>query len=372
MDKTETEMPSSISRIIDKYKDFIKTKDASVIFYGLLVFLLVITIIGFRSQNLTFNITLLIFASLYIAAIYLCISLGLSMTYKLLDFANFAHAEYFIIGAYTAIMWNMINDYRDPVFMDIFIVIVLGFIAAGLVAILGDILVFKPLRKLNSSSETLMISSIGWGIIIRNVVSVFFGAGVVYFRWVETKNILIKSVRVGGADFSTSVVYGLNVEYLIAILVTIFMVIALFYVLAKTKMGKALRATSDNISLAESSGIKTDRMINITWFIGGGLAGVSGVLFGLSSPIFPTSGFIYLLPAFAVVVLGGIGSLKGSVVAAVIIAFSQNLSVSYLSWLEGPLDRSGLIAYQRVLPFVILIIVILIKPQGLYGGDLDE
>lgn len=348
-----------------------KNKEPRAVIFTIFTFMAILTIIGFALQELTFNISLIFFSSLYIAALYLCISLGLTMTYKLLNFANFAHAEYFLVGAYTAIAYSMMLD-RPPVFIDIFIVLVLSFVITGTVAVIGDLLVFKPLRKKNSSSETMMISSIGWGIVLRNVVAIFFGGGFMYFRWVKIPTIGIPSIRIGGRDVLKYKIYGLNASNVVAIIVTAILVLSLFYLLAKTKVGKALRATSDNVDLAESSGIKTDRMINITWFIGGGLAGISGVLFSLTNALSPIAGFLYLLPAFAVVVLGGIGSLKGSVLAALIIAFSQNLSVSYLSWLEEPLNRTGFIAYQRVIPFVVLIIVILIKPTGLYGEDLNE
>jgi len=372
-DASEQAENLTLQERLNDYFVRLKQKEARAIFQTLFFIMIILTIMGFAQRGLSFNISLVIGASLYIAAIYLCISLGLTMIYKLLRFTNFAHAEYFVVGAFTAISYSTIMlKTREMVVIDLLIVLFLSFSIAGGVAVLGDIIVFRPLRKLNSSPETMMISSIGLGIVVRNTVAVFFGGAALYFRWISFNPIPIPSVRIGGKDILKYKIYGFNVEYLLAIIITTVLVYGLIYFLANTKTGKAMRATSENRDLAESSGIDTDKMIKITWFIGGGLAGVSGVLFALTNPIIPTSGFFYLLPAFAVIVLGGVGSIKGSIYASLIIAFSQILSVSYLSWFEGPFNRSGLVAYQRVVPFVILILVILIKPFGLFGEKENE
>ena len=115
-------------------------------------------------------------------------------------------------------------------------------------------------------------------------------------------------------------------------------------------------------------------MIKLTWFIGGGLAGVAGLIFVFRNPVIPFQGFLFLLPAFAVVVLGGVGSLKGSVIAALIIAFSQTISKSYLGGLTNLFENTGnfrgfISGYDIIIPFVILIGMILIKPAGLYGEE---
>ncbi|MFV2014966.1 MAG: branched-chain amino acid ABC transporter permease, partial [Candidatus Heimdallarchaeota archaeon] len=168
--------------------------------------------------------------------------------------------------------------------------------------------------------------------------------------------------------------FFVSYEMIFAVFVILFVIIALFYFLEKTKTGTALRATSNNIDLAESSGINTEKMIKLTWFIGGGLAGVAGIIFVLRLPMIPAQGFLFLLPAFAVVVLGGVGSLKGSVLASLIIAFTQVISKSYLIGIEKILEDKnnfrGLVSsYDIILPFVILIGVILVRPYGLYGDE---
>ncbi|MCE7735846.1 MAG: branched-chain amino acid ABC transporter permease [Candidatus Heimdallarchaeota archaeon] len=347
-----------------------------------------------------FNTTSLVVTSLFLASIYLCISLGLNLTYDLMGFANFAHAEYFIIGAYTGVIFNFYYPLGTITFNDLFLVMIIAFVVAGFIAVLGDILVFGPLRRMGTSNESLMISSIGWGIILRNLVSLYFGGGSYWFdipdidgmtlpkfsfstrpirmEWTEEPfplaSKLIGSKSGTGYFKIKDVEFYVPYEMIIAILVTLILVIGLIFFLDKTKTGTALRATSNNLDLAESSGIDTEKMIKLTWFIGGGLAGVAGLIFVLRFPVIPAQGFLFLLPAFAVVVLGGVGSIKGSFFASLIIAFTQTISKSYLigieSYLEDQDQFRGLISsYDIVIPFVILIVVILIRPRGLFGEE---
>jgi branched-subunit amino acid ABC-type transport system permease component len=341
---------------------------------------LLFTFNGIQNSHFSFNLVQIFFSSLYLASLYLCISLGLSMTYKLMGFANFAHAEYFVLGAYIGVAWSLVFADRKPQSIDLIIVLLLAFTITGLCAIIGDLLVFEPLRKMSSSPEAMMISSIGWGIIIRNVISIFFGGRSSYYDMVKLSPRVLSTVRIGSQNGSgflniETTDYTLRMAYVISIILTIIFVSTLFLFLEKTKTGKALRATSDNLQLAESSGINTTKMIRLTWFIGGGIAGIAGIIFVLTLPVIPYSGFLFLLPAFAVVVLGGVGSLKGSVYAGIIIAFAQTISITYLAGLEDVLlenfnvHRDRLSSYQIVVPFILLIGVILVRPSGLYGED---
>jgi len=346
-----------------------------------LLILLIYTIRGVIRRELYLNFTQLIFSSLYLGALYLCLSLGLTLTYKLIGFANFGHAEYFLVGAYVGVAWSYTVPLKEASLFDIVPVLLLAFVIAGITALISDFLVFRPLRKRDSSPETLMISSIGVGIVIRNVISLFYGGKSQYFRWYDfsgnnvSNTITLPSIQLGARkNFLAFGTWNLPIGYFVTIIVTAILVGGLIYMLQSTKIGKALRATADNKDLAESSGINTELMIWIVWFVGGGLAGVAGVLFTLSFQVIPFTGFLYLLPAFAVVVFGGVGSLKGSVFASIIIAAAQQISVAYLNSFEDVLDqigieRTGLNAYQIIVPFIVIIAVLLFKPYGLYGEE---
>jgi len=130
-------------------------------------------------------------------------------------------------------------------------------------------------------------------------------------------------------------------------------------ILTRTKIGKAIRATSSNPELALASGINIDRVIWITWFVGGGLAAIAGIFRGADTQIWPMTGWDIILPMFAVVILGGIGNFYGAIAAAFIVGLAENIGVVALVAL-------GLsTTYRMAIPFVILIITLIIKPQGL-------
>lgn len=364
-----------ISEIDTKLVAKISVVVAALLFFGWTAF-------GFHKYFYIMNTSSSLLSGLFLASIYLSFAIGLNLTYKLLGFANFAHAEYFVVGAYVGVGWSYTFESQGLQGHDYVYVVLLAFLASGIVAVIGDLLIFKPLRNRNATAETLMITSIGWGILIRNIISIFFGGDSLYFRLPQQKGSM-PTIWLGRRNGHGYLHYFTNIKYnydkyvTFAIYTTIFFIGLLIIFMEYTKLGKALRATSDNRDLAESSGINTELMILITWFIGGGLAGVAGAIFVAKTPVIPYSGFLYLLPAFAVVVLGGIGSIRGSIVAALIIGFTEDLSKMYLSGQEKinaayfhfKLQRTGLFAYSIVFPFIILILVIFLKPTGIYGEE---
>ncbi len=271
-------------------------------------------------------------------SLYLLMATGLTLVYRILKFANFAHAEFITFGAYVAFVLNSmgLNIYYSAVF---------AFIATGLLAVLCDFLVFRQLRIRGSSFFAMMIASIGLGLIIRHVIQEIFGAKLLAY------NMSVKSYEFFGARIT---------ETQIAIIVTSVIFIVLFHImLTKTALGKAMRATSDNPELAMASGINIERIILITWFIGAGIAGVAGVFRAADTRLLPTLGWEVLLPVFAVVILGGIGSFYGAVAAAYILSFAENVGVLLLA-------KFGLhTGYRYAISFIILILVLLIRPQGI-------
>jgi branched-chain amino acid transport system permease protein/neutral amino acid transport system permease protein len=130
-----------------------------------------------------------------------------------------------------------------------------------------------------------------------------------------------------------------------------------YFLLYRTKLGKAMRATADNMELAQVSGIDTERIIVWTWVIGGGLAGLAGVLLGLQTHLMPEMGFIFVLPLFAAAILGGVGSPHGALVGAMIVGISQEVSTEWIS----P-------AYKPAVAFLLLFAILLVRPQGLFGS----
>ncbi len=271
-------------------------------------------------------------------SLYLLMATGLTLVYRILKFANFAHAEFITFGAYVAYVLNSLG-------LSIYYSAIFSFIFTGLLAVLCDFLVFRPLRARGSSFFAMMIASIGLGLIIRHVIQEVFGAKLLAYR------MSVKGYEFLGARIT---------ETQVAIILTSIAFIVLFHImLTRTMLGKAMRATSDNPELAMASGINVERIILTTWFIGAGIAGVAGVFRAADTRLLPTLGWEVLLPVFAVVILGGIGSFYGAVAAAYILSFAENVGVLFLA-------KFGLhTGYRYAISFMILILVLLIRPQGI-------
>lgn len=263
------------------------------------------------------------------------------VTGSLLRFPNFAHAELVTVGAYAAYVVMLASNLNFP------LALVAAFVASSLVAVASHLLAFKPLSKRGAGMIELMVASIGVGVFIRYVVQEIWGAA-------QRTYGIVRQI------FDFGVVRATDVD-LAMIGSAVAFVVILHLFLVKTKLGKAMRATSDNPSLAMASGINVDRILLIVWLIGGGVAGVAGAFYAAKTRLVPILGWEILLPIFAVVVLGGIGSFYGAIAAAYIMGLAENLGVVLLANL-------GLsTGYKPAIAFAILIAVLLLKPTGLAG-----
>ncbi len=356
--------------------------------------LLIITWVIFQSLDLIFIITnkqgsiVINFSSILIStlkwgSLYLSMAIGLTLTYKLLGFPNFAHAEYLVIGGYTALFMQSLDVFSEgkPMYPLLFILgLVVGFITSGLFAIIVDILVFKPLRDRGASSQVLMISSLGVSLLIKGLLLLRFTPAYRYFD--ANKEILggilaLPTLRIqfnlgkGFVKFMPYTTYSVDVLEILLIVVTALLVYLLFLFMNKTKMGKAMRAVADNPDLAAASGINVEMVNKISWFIGGGLAGIAGVFYSSLFAFKPETGTIFLLPAFAVIILGTIGSLPGVLIAAYIVGFTRAISEPIFGGLSTPLNRPALTSFREVTAFLLLIFILLFYSEGI-GHKLQQ
>jgi branched-subunit amino acid ABC-type transport system permease component len=288
------------------------------------------------------NIAQIFLNSLLTGSIYVLIGIGLSMVFSILGFANFAHAEQVTFGAYVAFTVNVVME------LNIIAGAAAAFILSGLLCVASDYLVFKRLRIRGSEAIPLMISSIGLGMVIRYSIREVWGPAIKFYNFQNVTVYSILNARITEIELLT-ILSSFVVTFLVHLLLT------------KTKLGKAMRAVSDNPTLAQASGINIERVIMWVWFIGGGLAGLSGVLRGIDTRLVPLMGWELILPAFAVIILGGIGSFYGAILGAYIIGFAENFGVVLLS------ELSISTTYRPAISFLILILIILIKPTGLMG-----
>lgn len=285
--------------------------------------------------------TQLVINSVVTGSIYVLIAIGLTIVYRVLKFANFSHAELITFGAYMAYIVNV------SLGMDLFYGALAAFLLTGVLGIATDRLVFKKLRKNGSNVISMMIASIGIGLVLRQSIQEKWGPNQVWYD-IETR-----TFEIFGGAITEMQVY--------IILISIALILILHFMFTRTKLGKAMRGVSDNPQLAMASGIDTEKILLWVWFIGGGLAGIGGVFRGADTRLVPLLGWEIILSAFAVVILGGIGSFYGAIIAAYILGFAENFGVSILS------DLSISTGYRPAIAFMILIIVLIVRPSGIMG-----
>jgi len=279
-----------------------------------------------------------LFNSAVTGSLYLIGAIGLSVTYGLSGFPNFAHAEFITLGAF--IGYFVAEQLGLPA------ALIVAFLVTGIVGFLCYRGIFQPLAKRGATIIHLMVASIAIGFILRYSINAIWSQSPYYFTTITWPSYTIGPV----------VTSGLRVWL---ILIATALAIIMHLILVKTKIGKAIRATSSNPELALASGINIDRVIWITWFIGAGLAAVAGVFRGAGTLVNPMTGWDIILPIFAVAILGGIGNYYGAIAAAFIIGLAENIGVVALTALKLSTE------YRVAIAFLILIVTLLLRPQGL-------
>ena len=299
----------------------------------------------------------LIFYGIVLGSIISLGAIGLSLVYGILRFANFAHGDLMSVGAYTALFlvtgllaWIGIPDatfgplsfgWRMLIAFPVSMLVVAG------AAILLDRILYRKLRAKKSGPVIFAMSSLGAAFILRMIILIFWGADSLFYR----PGMLRPAYELPlGVKIRPDQVFIL---ILVCVLIT-----ALHLFLQKTKMGKAMRATADNMELALVSGVDTERIILWTWGIGGALAAAGGILYGVDVQLHPYMGWNFLIPLFAATILGSIGNIYGALVGGLIIGVAQQVSTAFL-----------MPTYKPAVAFIIMIVILLIRPKGIFGGS---
>ena len=264
-------------------------------------------------------------------------AVGLSLVFGTTGLSNFAHAELLSMGGILAFLFMQLTG---NIWLS-------GLIVVILMAAFGwfqDAVLWKPLRKRQLSLMQMMIVSIGLSIVLQNIFQFFFGASILRIDPSSPKTVTLLGVT-------------LTVQSYIAMGISLVAIIAVALAMKYTRFGRATRAVADNRALAEASGIDVDRVIRLVWTVGVAFAGLSGMLLGLVlNGIAWNTGWHYLLLLFAAVILGGIGTTVGAIVGAMIIGVIVEMANI---WLPGDLKHAAAL--------FILIVVLLVRPQGLFG-----
>ena len=280
-------------------------------------------------------------------------AIGLSLIYGILKFAHMAHGDFMTFGAYLAffvvstIFGNKIidSDGIGPFTFDypILIAIPISMIIVGLVSVLLDFVIYRRLRMKRSNVVVMSMASLGVAIALRAVVRMLWGTQPEHYP------------RVSKMFYQLPLEIRIPPDNIFVAAISIILVIGLYFFLKKTRAGKAMRATSDNPDLAKACGINTERVVQGTWFLGSAMAATAGVLLAISqAQLLPFMGWKLIIPLFAAVILGGIGSPMGALIGALIVGLAMEVSTGFIS----P-------AYKPAIAFLILLLVLIVRPQGI-------
>lgn len=283
-----------------------------------------------------------------LGSIYALIALGYTMVYGVLRLINFAHGDVYMVGAYVGYFLSRKLKGAEPSLFGALLVMLGAMLACAVLGVIIERFAYRPVRR--AARLTLLITAIGVSLFIENGAQLVFGPDPKFFPSLAPRaDFLVGGVR-------------LTSEQLTVIALSFLLMILLRFFILKTRTGKAMRAVSFNLDAAKLMGISTDKIIAITFGLGSALAAAAGVLIGMQIPkIDPLMGINYGLKAFVAAVLGGIGNIPGAVLGGLLIGTSEVMVVGYLSS-----------TYRDAIAFGILILVLLLRPQGILGRAQKE
>ncbi len=280
-------------------------------------------------------------------------AIGVTLTYSILRFANFAHGEFIAWGAYGALTITSLIGFsigRDVAPLGPFSfgwpLLVAGMLAMALTGVLAlalDIVLFSRLRA-RGNAIIMVMASFGASMALRSLLEFIFTSQPAYF----TREIQM-AIPLGGGVRMTP-------DQLLTFGLAMLLVVAMFLVMRRTNIGRAMRAVSENPTLAAVVGVDVERVVRVTWLLGGALACAAGIMVGITVQVRPAMGFDLLLPLFAAAILGGIGSMPGAVAGGLIVGVAEAAAV--------PLVGAG---FRGAVAFLVLIAVLIVRPTGLFG-----
>lgn len=293
--------------------------------------------LGMFMQNLANSISL--------GSLYALIAIGYTMVYGILRLINFAHGDIFMMATYFAFF--SIISFNIPWYISFVIAIVL----TGILGVAVEAAAYRPLR--DAPSISMLISSIGASYLLENLAVLLFSGKPKSF---PTPNVLTRMITVSGVTIQI-------LSFIIPI-VTFIILLLLLYLINNTKIGMAMRAVSKDHETAGLMSIDVNKIISITFGIGSMLAAIGGIMWGLKFPqINPTMGVIPGLKCFIAAVIGGIGNVNGAVIGGFTLGITEIMLVAFLPDLTG---------YRDAFAFIMLIVILLVKPTGIMGEKIAE
>jgi branched-chain amino acid transport system permease protein len=289
---------------------------------------------------------------LTLGSVYALIALGYSLVYGILKLLNFAHGDVFMVGSFIGFgVLQLLGGSTDPavpIWLLLVVITLAAMVGCAMLGVVIERFAYRPLR--NAPRIAPLISALGVSFFLAYSMQMLFGAeqrdydafslgnGVLFLEGFNIGNVRVPLLRI------------------VVILAAFFLMILLWLLVTRTRIGKAMTATSHDREAAAMMGIDIDRVIVFTFVLGSALAGAAGVLFALRAPTFAAIGFLVGLKGFTAAVIGGIGSIPGAMVGGLILGFSEAYTQGYIST-----------KWSDLLVFVILILFMLFRPQGLLG-----
>ena len=298
---------------------------------------------------------------------YALIALGYTMVYGVLEFINFAHSEIFVLGAFVGVEVLLLLQSAGllatlhPALI-LLLVIVTGMIISGLAAMSLERIAYRPL--MGGPRLVALISAIGASFFLQDGLRLFESL------WRNTFYLNYPNLDFLEHNLPITASLVMPVKSLLVIVTAIVTLIGLHFFVNRTRMGMAIRAVAQDPDTASLMGVPVNRVIALTFFVGGALGGLAGVLFGIHySLVNPYSGFVPGMKAFTAAVLGGIGNIPGAMLGGMLLGLLEAFAASYLSLLT---DGAFGAEYKDVVAFVVLIVILIFRPKGLLGEAVRE
>jgi branched-chain amino acid transport system permease protein len=323
---------------------------------------------------IAFFINKALLAGLIIGSIYALGAIGVTLIFGILRFAHFAHGDMMTAGAFFALILTWLMPGIGPAIglPTAFVLLPIAMALTALMAVVLDRVFYRPLREANVRPVVIVMASVGVMLMMQGVIRLFAGT--------DARQLYVGAKAIYRIPFGNSFITVTEPQVLLFILTAI-VVIALHFFLTRSRLGKAMRAVSDNPDLARVSGISTERVVWATWTIGGALAAAGGTMLALDVALKPDLSFNILLPIFAAAIVGGIGQPYGAVAGGLIVGFTETLAVFNWSVLLRPFQPllpAGVeipnqltfvpTEYKIVIPFLILVAVLIWRPTGIFRG----
>lgn len=298
---------------------------------------------------------------------YALIALGYTMVYGVLEFINFAHSEIFIVGAFVGV--EILLALKGAGVLEglpwpfvLLLILVAGMMVSGVLAVTVERVAYRPLR--GAPRLIPLISAIGISFFLQDLIRL------VESIWRNAFNLVYPTIDALNVRYEITSTVDISVRAIVVIVCALGMLWVLHRLVNRTKIGTAMRAVAEDQAAASLMGIDVNRIISLTFLIGGAMGGAAGVLFGVQYGLInPYTGFIPGLKAFTAAVLGGIGNIPGAMIGGLVLGLLEAFAASYLSLLTGGAFGAE---YKDIFAFSMLILILIFRPKGLLGEIVRE